>query len=82
MNDPRTHDNTEAPRQATNSGEPEAAKAAYDAEQAKDVKESVKQCNNNREFYKTVGHVKEGRQKDAGSKTQGEDNDYYNGMSQ
>ena len=78
-----------APAQGAKEGSDKDAKAAYEAKQAKDVKESVEKCRSDSEFCKTVQQVKEDRQEATTPKAtpapkpevQEEDNGYYNGVS-
>lgn len=75
-------DSGKALGQAAHGGEPDGAKAAYDAKQAKDVKASVEKCNADTERVHIMESIKAERQNATNSETNGEDNDYYNGLSQ
>lgn len=82
MSNPGDHDHSEAPAQAAHGGERDAAKAAYDAEQAKDVRASVDKCNADTERAHIMESIRAERQNAPNSKTDGEEYDYYNGLSQ
>ena len=82
MNNPLEHSNSEAFKQDASRGEPKDAKAAYVAKQVQDVKDSVAKCNADTERVNLMRQVSEDRQNGTNSKTQEEDHDYYNGMSQ
>jgi hypothetical protein len=81
MSNSSDRDNGKAPGQAANGGERDGAKAAYDAKQAKDVKASVEKCNADTERAHIMESIRAERQNAANAKTDGEDYDYYNGLS-
>lgn len=88
MNDSNTQDSSEALKQDTNRGEPEDAKTAYNTKQAKDIKEDPIKFNS--QVARAEARAAGDQHKDASprtapapeSETQGQDNDYFNGMSQ
>ena len=82
MSNPSDRDNSNASGQAAHGGERDGAKAAYDAKQAKDVKASVEKCNADTERAHIMESIKAERQNAINPKTDGEDYDYYNGLSQ
>lgn len=82
MSNSGDHDNSKASGQAAHGSERDGAKAAYEAKQAKDVKESVENCQAETELGNTTKSIRAERQNAADAKTDGKDYDYYNGMSQ
>lgn len=82
MSNSGDRDNSKEPRQAAHGGERDGAKAAYDANQTKDVKASVEKCNADTERVHIMESIRAERQNATNSKTDGEDYDYYNGLSQ
>jgi hypothetical protein len=81
MSNPGDHDNSNASGQAAHGSERDGAKTAYDGKQAKDVKESVENCQAETELGNTAKSIRAERQNAANAKTDGEDYDYYNGLS-